>query len=217
MPNVVAQAPAVDIERMFVPEADLGPYETMDVRDIYLALMKGVFTHQGLPTDEGTLTPPFVGMYVTAPAGVRTTKEGKLQVGGSGDEREISVETEAVKDAYAGIDWPWGPSASVSSRTMEDGRVMEYVVRAYQESQELLIAAFLNVRDPLNGERVGKARKLVNWVWAGNADGASEPAFNESVVQNMRRKNMLRNITPAKRRALGVGVALIDRLVDAPA
>ncbi len=216
MPNVI-KAPAIDVEQMFAPDADLTAYEAMDVRDIYLSLMRGVFTHQGLPTDDRTLTPPFVGVYVTAPSGVRTSKEGKLRVGESDAERHIRVETQAVKEAYAGIDWPWGPSASVSLRTMEDDQVVEYIVDAYQESQELLIGAFLNVRDPLNDERVGKSRKLVDWVWAGNADGASEPAFSEDVVRNMRRKNMLRNITPPKKRVLGVGVTLLDRLVDTPA
>jgi hypothetical protein len=204
----MAKAPGIDIEGLFVPELDLTAYETMETRELYLSLMKGVFAHQGLPTDERTLIPRFAGMYVTAPRDVRTYTDEEIRVGEEDSQREVRIRTSAVKKRYAGIGWPWGPKASVALSTVENGKVVELFTGVSQEHQDLFLSAFLNVRNPLNGKRLEKEKAVVPPLWAGNTNNTSEPVLPRDRIK----ESAFRSITPAKKRVLGVSIEALGQL-----
>lgn len=204
----MAKAPGIDVEQLFAPQADLTEYETMETRELYLSLMKGVFAHQGLETDERTLMPPFGGMYETAPGDPWTRTDDTITVGEEETEREVRIKTSAIGEVYAGIDWPWGPGASVALSTLEDGRVIELSTGASQQHEDFFLSATLSVKNPLNGEQLGRQKLVVPIFWAGNVRNTSEPSLPGDRIE----KSALRNIRPAKKRVLGVGIEAIGQL-----
>lgn len=207
----MAKAPEINVEQIFAPETDLATYETMEWRDMYLALMKGVFAHQSLPTDENTLTPSFGGMYVAATEKARTTTDDEITIGEGDTERQVRVETGAVAKAYAGVDWPWGPLASVTLSTVEDGKIIKLGAGTSQQRQDLFLGASLSVLDPLTGKPTREDIQLVRSAWAGNTDNTSEPTLPREIIKEAE-SLFRRDITVVEKRVVGVTLEGLGQL-----
>lgn len=197
---------AAHIEQLFAHETDLTPYEEMEERDLYLALMRSAFQHQGKAAEDKNIMAPFYGVYTVALRGTETTTDDVVSAS-NGDGREFRVETAVIDGARAGIHWPWGPTAYITLSTIEDSKIFSLGVDARQEHQELFLSAGAAIKNPLTGKKVRKC-KLVQSAWAGNVSGTED--FEDA--KRVFKPRVFRELTPREKRLIGVAIEGVGQL-----
>lgn len=203
----MAEAPGVNVEQLFTPEADLSAYESVTERDLYLTFVKSVFNHQGKSTDDHNIMPPFVGTYVAALSNAATKTDEKIQVLGN-ESRAMRVQTSAIEEQWAGLNYPWGPDAAITLSTIDDEKLVRFTAGTVQNHQEFFIGARATFLDPLTGKPESKTA-LVQSTWAGNTGniGASE-ANARRVFQ----PQLFREMTATEKRVIGVALEGLGQL-----
>lgn len=213
----MAKAPEIDIEQMFAPQAELSAYETMDCRDIYLALVKGALTRHGLPTDEENLTPlardehHHLGTHRKS-----LLREDPIVIPQGNSEREITMQTMAIIGSWEGVPDPKILATRVLLSTiLANNNVAQLETHTFQEHEDLFLSASLNARDSSrNDRRIQNEKRLVAPVWAGNVSKTSEPS---SHARERYPDSTFRDITPTKKRVPGIVIGNLSQLAIARA
>ncbi|HET7673544.1 MAG TPA: hypothetical protein VFK11_03475 [Candidatus Saccharimonadales bacterium] len=200
---------AANMEQLFAPGADLSSYENKRERDLYFSLMGGAFQYQGKSAEASDLVAPFQGTYgmVRDYPNAVTQTDDTVEF----ERQKIRIETEVVDGAYAGMSWPWGPTAHVALSALQGTKLVRFGVSARQEHQELFLSAGASMKDALTGKQE-REHVLVKSSWAGNVGGTKASKDAKSVFKPI----VFRKLTAREKRLFGVAMESLGQLAQTP-
>ena len=177
----------VDTEKLFATGLDLTPYENLEWRDLYLAVMKGVFVRHGISAEEHELIVPNQGITTNITNHHSKEKAGKFDNWG----REVKVHTALIPGRYGYMEGTFGPSAVAIASTRENDVDVALKVHACQENDELSLSAVVSFTDPKTHKKVQRDKTSI------------------------RESGESRRLNRAQKRTIGVVVAGLGRLTAA--